>query len=219
MPEVTPATLAVEERRAAKTIWLGNYGYVLAGAVLAYWVALFLPFIPGVAGWEIVLLSDAATAANVKLTEYVFVWLGFIGIGVLSAATVLLRKTSVALASWIVATIALFTSLFAVWLRLTRPGVEAAMGVHVGFILMIIIAVIVVFIYSMVALRRSPAQQRLAEARATTLVVDPVESVQAEATAAHQDRTVDVDQGNRDDRRARAAERHRRLEEEAGGQT
>lgn len=70
----------------------------------------------------------------------------------------------------------------------------------------------------MVALRRSPAQQRLAEARATTLVVDPVESVQAEATAAHQDRTVDVDQGNRDDRRARAAERHRRLEEEADGQ-
>lgn len=217
MAGLTPAALAAEERRAAKTLWLGNDGYFLAGAVVAYWVALFLPFVRGVSGWQVLVLSDVASAANVKLTEYVFVWLSFLGIGVLSAATVLLRKTVLGLASWMISTIGLFASLFALWLRLTRPGVEAAVGVHVGFVLMILVSAVVVFVYSVVALRRSPDQKRLAAARAHLSAPDPVEAAQAEATAAHQQRTVDAAKADSDDRRARAAERHHRLQEKAQG--
>lgn len=210
-PKADPEELAQKERQAARRVELGAAGYVLGGVLAVYLVALFCPQVTGVRGWQVLAVTAESRAQGLKITEYVFSWLAFLGIGVLTTITVLTRRTAAALVAWMLVTVAVAFSLLSMWLRLQRPGVEEHVTAQVGYYLMIAAVIVACGCYSMTALRRSPEQERIARARAQAPSLDPVARAQAESLgstrseAAGEDNPLFID-----DRRMRAHERARR---------
>ncbi|KQB86565.1 hypothetical protein [Corynebacterium lowii] len=201
------AELAALERKAAAKLWLGTPGYVLLGVFIFYVVSLFLPQVTGVSGFEVLVHSDAASAAGVKVTEYVFSTCAFLGVGVFTALTLTLRRTAFALIAWMFSTVALVEALLALWLRQTRPGAEAATSAGPGMYLAIASVIAAVVVYSMIALSRSPEQEKIAQQRARTEDFDEVGYVQRAALIKQQRRGEEDNPLLLDDRRARAAQR------------
>ncbi|WP_051866783.1 Rv2732c family membrane protein [Corynebacterium atypicum] len=208
----TAAQLAGQERLAARTVELGSWFYVLLACLLIYVVSLFLPQVTGVKGWQVLVLSRAAEAGGVKLTEYVLAWLCFLGVGVGTAITLATRRTVAALVSWMLTTVGVAFALLATWLRMQRPAAEEAITAEVGTMLMIGVVVVACAAYSMTALRRSPEQKRIARARAQVKDQDPVAQAQRESGA-----VLTSDAENPllvDDRRARSQQRAQRRQAE-----
>lgn len=203
--------LAEEEKRESARFFLGPQRWVLLAAVVVYVIGLFCPMITGVAGWQVVFFTEAASDAGAKVTEYLFAVLSFIGIAVLTTGVLVLRRTAIALAAWMFVTVALAESLFALWLRQTRPAVEDAYGVGPGMILMVAAVIVGTATYSVIALRRSPEQRNVAKRRASTEGLDRVGSAQRVLLDQQRERVAADNPLLHDDRRARAAERHRRM--------
>ncbi len=200
------AQLAEMERTASSRLWLGTPGYVLAGAFVFYVVSLFLPQVTGVPGYKVLLFSDAAEQAGVKITEYIFAVCSFAGVGLFTGLTLALRRTAFALIAWMFSTVALVESLLAMWLRQTRPGGEEATGAGVGAYLAILAVLAAVVVYSLIALRRSPEQERIARERARADDLDEVGYAQR-AALVRQQRRGGENPLLVDDRRERAARR------------
>lgn len=188
---------------ASKRLELGSTRWVLAGAVAVYALALFLPFAGGVAGWQVLAFSDAAASVQTKLTEYLFTVLSFIGLGVLTTVAVATRRFPVAALGWMVTTVSLFISILALWLRRTSTAFDAGYHHGPGIYLAIVAVAVAVFAYIPVVLRRDGAEGTRGER-------DDVALAQQEATrrAADEENPLLID-----DRRARAAERHRKYRE------
>ncbi|WP_304348597.1 hypothetical protein [Corynebacterium frankenforstense] len=180
--EPSARELARREKVSARHVELGGAYYVLLGATVVYFVTLLLPQATGVQGWQVVTFSDAAADAGVKLTEYVFAVLCLLGIGVFTTATLITRRTALALIAWMITTVGVAYSLLAVWLRLQRPGSEADVTLGVGTYLMILVVIVAFVAYAMTVLRRSPEQREIARARAETDDVDEVARAQREAS-------------------------------------
>lgn len=209
--ERSAAHLAELERKAAARLWLGTPGYVLLGAFVFYVVSLFLPQVTGVAGYQVLTLSDAASEAGVKVTEYVFAVCAFLGLGVFTGLALVLRRTVWALLAWMLCTVAAVEALLAMWLRQTRPGSEEATSAGAGAYLAIFAVVVAVVVYSLIALRRSPEQERIAQARAQASDLDEVGYAQRAALVKQQQRGEQNNPLLVDDRRSRAAERAGRV--------
>lgn len=188
---------------ASKRLELGSTRWVLAGAVAVYALALLLPFAGGVAGWQVLAFSDAAASVQTKLTEYLFTVLSFIGLGVLTTLAVATRRFPVAALGWMVTTVSLFISVLALWLRRTSTAFDAGYHHGPGIYLAIVAVAVAVFAYIPAVLRRDGAEGTRGER-------DDVALAQQEATrrAADEENPLLID-----DRRARAAERHRKYRE------
>lgn len=203
----TSRDLAEAEKKAASRLSLGSYLWWLVAALVLYVVYLVVPHAGDVLGFEVTFRLPAAVDAGIKITEYVFAWLMLVGLGVFTTLTVITRRTVFGLIAWMFVTVALFYSLFAMWLRMTRPSSGDGVDMGIGMLIAILAVVLAEIAYAMVALRRNPEQTRIAEERARHANLDEVGYAQREAMTERP-----ADQPNPllvDDRRRRAAERHK----------
>ncbi len=200
--------LAEAEKKAAGRMTLGPYRWWLVAALVLYVVYLVVPHAGDTLGFQVTFRLPAAVDAGIKITEYVFAWLMLGGLGVFTTLTVLTRRTVFGLIAWMLVTVGVFYSLFAIWLRMTRSTADDGVNMGVGMAVAVVAVIIAEIAYAMVALRRSPEQARIAQERARHANLDEVGYAQREA------RTGGEDSGERnsllvDDRRQRAAQRHR----------
>lgn len=199
--------LAAAEKKAARRMDLAGYLWWLVAALLLFISYLVTPHAGSVLGYEVVFRLPSAIEANIKVTEYIFAWLSALGIGVFTTLTLITRRTSFGLIAWMLSTVALLFSLLAVWLRQTRDVSEEELGAGFGLYLAILGVVVAVYAYSRVALRRSPEQAELAEARARDDNLDEVgyaqREVQRQQQASFESNPILID-----DRRQRATERY-----------
>lgn len=195
------------EKRAARTIELGKHKYALIVSVLAWVAYLVLPYAGEARGWEALFVGGTVEGVRISLMETVSAWLALGGVGILTTATLLTRRTSVALAAWMMVTISFFVNLWGFWYR-GGAAEGASIGMYVGAI-----STLVAFLmYCQVALRRNPEQLAAAErVREVSGQLDHVGVLQNEAAT-----ELPAEQNPLliDDRRARAASRHRRQQGE-----
>lgn len=196
-------TAANAEKITAAEVAMGGKRWVLAACVAVYLVALLLPFAGGVPGWQILAFTDASRGARTTLTEYIFVWTSFLGLGVLTTLAVALRRFTVAVPAWMLTTVSLVFSVLGIWLR-NQSAPETSRGI--GYYLAALAVLVAVFTLFPVILSRPDEHKAAAEEHARAQEADDVALAQRSATKQAQgDNPLLVD-----DRRARAAERHRK---------
>ncbi|WKD59116.1 hypothetical protein [Corynebacterium caspium] len=204
--------LAKQEQQAARKILLKNSQIPLLLAVLLSWAMLGVDFISSTPAYTVLIFGEQESANSIKSVEYIFVILGFIGAGILTPLVLLTRRTMLAIIAWMVSTLAAFFSLFALWLRLTRPDSEAANSVETGYILLIAAVIICAITYSLVTLRRSPEQLELREKRQAIAAeeVDSIAALQAETLTSRNQNRAETNPLLVDDRRKKALQRARK---------
>ncbi len=197
----TNQDLARAEKDTASTVEMGARRWVLAACVVAYLIALFLPFAGGASGWQVVGSTAAAEQAQTTLTEYLFAWFSLAGLGILTTLAVALRRFPLTVMAWAVTTVSLVLSVLGIWLR-NSGGIDINRGA--GYYLAMLAVAVAVFTIFPVFLNRSDEHLSVARQRAAAQETDAIANAQRSASAAHENPLLV------DDRRARAAERHRR---------
>lgn len=201
MTQPNTESLARAEKKAASTVDMGAKRWVLAAAVAIYVVALFLPFVGGASLWQVLVATDAAQDAQTAITEYVFAWISLIGVGVLTTLAVVTQRFALAVPAWMVTTVSLVYSVLGIWLRNSNAS---GISRGPGYYLVLLAVVIVVFTVFPLILSRNESQAAVAKQRAEAQGKDEVALAQRAATR-EQENPLLID-----DRRARAAERHRK---------
>ncbi|QGU04828.1 Rv2732c family membrane protein [Corynebacterium comes] len=204
MSEPTSTDLALRERRAATHLVLGRQLWLFVAALVIYVVSLFLPQAGEVRGFEVLLQLEPAQEAGIKITEYVYALLIFLGVGVLTPLLLITRRSAVAAMAWMLTTVGLAYSIFAIWLRQTRSSADDGVEMNIGFWLSVLAVTLAFFGFAFVVMRRSPEQAEIAQARAESDNLDEVGRLQQNANVAVESNPLLID-----DRRARATERHR----------
>lgn len=201
--------LAKAEQKAAKTMSLRGHQFTLIAAVVIWVAYLVLPHANGVSGFEVTFMLPGAREADIKVTEYIYAILIGLGIGIFTTLTLITKRSVFGLIAWMLVTVGLFYSILAMWLRQTRN--EAGDGYDIGFgmYLSILGVVLAVLAYSMVALRRSPEQARIADERAQHHDLDEVGQAQRDARISG-GQSAEQNPLFVDDRRQQAAQRHQR---------
>lgn len=202
--------LAAQEKKAARRMTLGTHLYTLVAAVLLYVVTLILPQAGDVRGFEVLFRTQAASDAGIKITEYIYATLIFLGLGVFTTLTLLTRRSVFGLIGWMLTTVGLGYSIFAIWLRQTRSSTGDGVDLGIGMWLSILAVALAFVAYCMVALRRDDRQAELARSRAEQDSLDEVGYAQRSAMVSKQNTAADDNPLLRDDRRRRATERHQR---------
>ena len=206
MTQQDSQALARAEKSAASQITMGTRRWVLAVCAVVYLVALVLPFAGGVAGWQVLGLTQASRDASTTVTEYLFVWFSFIGVGVLASLAVALRRFAVIVPAWMITTVSAVFSILGIWLR-NQSAPDTSRGI--GYYLAMLAVFVAVFTLFPLLLSRSESQVKAADARAKAQARDDVALLQQSAT--HQANAREENPLLVDDRRARAAERHRKI--------
>ncbi|WP_175973104.1 Rv2732c family membrane protein [Corynebacterium sp. Marseille-Q2823] len=195
------------EKRAAQTLELGKHKYALIVSVLAWAAYLVLPYAGDARGWEALFVGGTAEGVRISLMETVSAWLALGGVGILTTATIITRRTKLALVAWMMTTISFFANLWGFWYRDSAAD-GAAIGMYVG-----VFSTLVAFlVYCQVALRRSPEQ--LAAAERVREVAGHLDHVGVLQTEAATELPAEQNPLLIDDRRSRAASRHRRQQGE-----
>ena len=186
---------------------LGSARWVLGIASIGWLVALFLPFVGGIPGWQVLAVGEGARSADTKITEYVFVWLGFLGVGVCTSLVTVSRRFGMATAAWMISTVALVSSLLAVWLRKSSTGVAGTFQHGPGFYLEVVAVLLVVLTYIPLFVRKTAVAPELLRNQPSEIDAD-IADAQLNATRTHQEQ--ETNPLLVDDRRANAARRHKR---------
>lgn len=197
--------LATREKRVASRLDLGGRLWFFVGALVFYVISLVLPQAGSVRGYEVLLQTSAADDAGIKITEYVYAILIFLGIGVLTTLTLLTRRLAVAIPAWMLTTVGLAYSVFAMWLRQTRSSADDGVEMNLGFWISLLAVVLAFLGYATTIFRRNPEQEQLAQARAASDNLDVVGRMQQQANISSAENPLLVD-----DRRSRATERHKK---------
>lgn len=195
------------EKQAAQTLYLGPQQVFLGLGMLGFLMSLFLPHSGQVLGLDVLFFSDTAKAFVTTWPERIYVWTGVTGVLLLTGATILTRSSLIAYLSWFCSGASMFYSLFAIWMRQSRPPTEPGVGPSHGLVLGAVSVTVVALSLTRIVLRRSSFQSALAEARRQTPQASAVHKVQEELLAAQVDR--DSHDVYADDRRSRAAKRRR----------
>lgn len=196
------------ERRAAKTIELGAHRYALIVSVVLWIAYLLLPYAGEARGWEALMLGTTSEGVKISLVEAISAWLALLGVGVLTTATIVMRRTALALVAWMMTTVSFFANLWGFWYRHS-----AADGAEIGMDVGALSTFIAFIVYCQVALRRSPEQLAAAErVREVSGQLDHVGVLQSEAAT---DVPAEENPLLIDNRRSQAASRHRRQQEDS----
>lgn len=198
-PSTDSQSLARAEKDAASQLDMGQRRWVLVGCAAAYLVALCLPFAGDASGWQVLGASGAAKDAHTAITEYLFAWFSLLGLGVLTSLAVAVRRFSLTVAGWALTTVSLVFSVLGIWLR--NSG-GTGIGRGAGYYLAMLAVALAVFTLFPLIWSRSDAQADIARERAEAQQRD--EAAYAPMVPRHENPLLI------DDRRARAAERHRR---------
>ncbi len=200
-----PQELATREKRVASRLDLGGRLWLFVAAVVLYAVSLVLPQAGSVRGYEVLFQLQPAADAGIKVTEYVYAVLAFLGVGVLTTLTLLTRRLFVAIPAWMITTVGTAYSLFALWLRQTRANADDGVEMNLGFWISLLALVLAFLGYAMTMFRRNPEQEKLARDRASSDNLDEVGRMQQQANISPEENPLLID-----DRRSRASERHQK---------
>ncbi|HHU68183.1 hypothetical protein [Corynebacterium sp.] len=200
-----PQELATREKRVASRLDLGGRLWLFVAAVVLYAVSLVLPQAGSVRGYEVLFQLQPAADAGIKITEYVYAVLAFLGVGVLTTLTLLTRRLFVAIPAWMITTVGTAYSLFALWLRQTRANADDGVEMNLGFWISLLALVLAFLGYAMTMFRRNPEQEKLARDRASSDNLDEVGRMQQQANISPEENPLLID-----DRRSRASERHQK---------
>lgn len=176
--------LAGAERKASQTVTLGRVQTFMAIGMVGFFVSLFLPHSGQVIGLDVLFFSETAQKFVTTVPERIYVWLGVVGVVLLNIGTLVSRSALIALMTWFFSGATLFYSIFAIWMRQSRPPTEPGVGPSFGLMLGAVSVCIVAIAYSFVVLRRSAFQQALAEARVAEKKKDTIAEVQESILAA-----------------------------------
>lgn len=204
----TPNLAALEKQRAG-TVDLGARRWVLAALVALYVLALLLPFAGDASGWRMLTFTEPETV-DVAIGERVFVVLSFVCLPVFTLLLVIMRRTSLALFAWMAGCVSLVAALLGLWLRQTGSTGDST---GAGMYLAIACVLVAVPFLTTAWMRRDAEQQKMEALRREQTDFNPVAEAQAAAGQQSVRRAEDAGQLI-DDRRARAAERHRLARED-----
>lgn len=197
-------TLAEAERRASSSLADTPARWVVLACAALILASLLLPFAGGAAGWRFLVPGDASRAAGASIAEYLFTWFSLVGLGVCGTLSVVLRRYRLAAAGWVLTGMAVVFALMSVWLRRSTTAADVP-GHGVGIYLAMAAVLVAVFAYVPLIAQRGGEQEAIAAERAAAQGTDEVALAQrAAADHAHAPNPLLID-----DRRARAAERHR----------
>ena len=133
-------------------------------------------------------------------------------------ATIISRSAVVAFVTWAVSCVQAVYSVFAGWMRQSRPPAEASEGIGWGLAMGIALSILMAITMCLVVFRKSTFQAALAEARRQEVDSDPVLRAQQQYLRAGliDNTSTDVD-AMVDDRRDRSRRRRRTSDESADG--
>ncbi|MBP3087792.1 hypothetical protein EML15_01310 [Corynebacterium sp. sy017] len=202
-------TLAEKEKEAASHIELGRIRIVLMLCCCVFLIGLLLPHSGKAHGYDVLFHSQNALSVQVKITEYLFVWLGSVAVVIINSALVLTQRTIFANISFLLSGIALIISLFALWLRLQNAENLGLSGIGMGFYLEVSAVVVSVYALCRVIFAKSEKQRALAIQRAQHEELDEVAYAQRSALVSRQHNTPETNPLFVDDRRQQAMQRFR----------
>lgn len=154
-----------QEKKAGLVVDLGPSRMTLIVGLVLYLIAFFLPFAGSVTGFDILLNNPSDSGFTVSVLERIYVYATFLGLVIFNILVLITRSSILTLLGWFFSGIGLFYSLFAVWMRQTRPAVEQNYGISVGLVLSVLACVILAWGYTGLVLRRTPKQEALFHAR------------------------------------------------------
>lgn len=199
--------LAALEKQSADNIDLGVRRWVLAASIVLFIVALILPFAGDAAGWQMLTFTEPDDI-NVAVGERVFTVLSFVCLVVFTLLLVITQRTKFALFAWMAGCVSLVAALLGLWLRQTGTSGDTT---GAGMYLAIACVIVAVPLLTAAWMHRDPRQQEMEALRREQTDFNPVAEVQADA--GHQSvRHAENAETLIDDRRARAALRHRRVQ-------
>lgn len=207
MSNPTQTELAQQEKHSADPLDLGWHRWLLVGAIVVYVVSLFLPFAGDTTGLQMLTFTEA-DGMSIAVTERLFTVLSFLCLVVFTLLTVILRRTSLALLAWMAGCVALVMALLGLWLRQTSSAAAAGVTSGAGIYVAILAVIVAIPVLSVAWMRRTPEQKRLEEQRREQTEFNPVADLQTDA-ATQAVRRTDGAGSIVDDRRQRAAQRHR----------
>lgn len=165
--------LRAAERRASGEITLGKQvvpmGILLVGLIFTF----FAPHSGSVLGFDVLLDTDVAQRYFTMVPERIYSIILLVGI-LLVVATILSRSAVVAFVTWVVACIQAVYSVFAGWMRQSRPPSEASEGIGWGLAMGIAFSIAMAITLCFVVFRKSTFQAALAAARRDEVHDDPV---------------------------------------------
>lgn len=209
----TAKNLAQVERQAASIIDLTTYGKLLVGAWLLFLVGLMLPHSGSVRGFHVVIFQAERLGLKIGIAEIVFVILGTLAVVIFGGLLLLTKRTVFANISFLLSGMASFASLLGIWMRLQDRENTGGPGVGIGLLLEVLAVMITVYALSFMVMRRSDEQERIAKQRAQQDNLDEVGKVQRDAFISQRHNTPETNPLLIDDRRKRAAERHRKTQD------
>ncbi|MBV7295280.1 hypothetical protein KRX51_05015 [Corynebacterium sp. TAE3-ERU12] len=196
-----------EERRVAGEIPLTPALIpVLVFAILLI-MSLFLPHSGPVLGLDVLLDTDVAQVNSTKAPERIYSVLALVS-ALLAFATLLSRSAVVALFGWGFACVTTVYSMFAGWMRQTRPLTITGEGISYGLVLGMIAAFGLAVSFSLLVFRRTTRQAAIALARREHVHSDPVLRAQQQYLRSGLTPNTQTNLEVVDDRRARARRRH-----------
>ncbi|MEJ5919672.1 MULTISPECIES: Rv2732c family membrane protein [unclassified Corynebacterium] len=161
------------ERKAAAELQLGAAVVPMGIAVVGLVMTYFLPHAGNVLGFDVLLNTDVAQQYFTKLPERIFSIIMLVGI-LMTIATILSRTTLVAFINWVVVCIQAVYSVFAGWMRQSRPPSEASEGISYGLAIAIGLSLLLAITLSFVTFKKTRFQSALETARRDEADADPV---------------------------------------------
>ena len=203
------------ERRAGGEVDLGRNVIVLAALMVGLAFTFFAPHSGFVLGYDVLLDTEVAHRYFTMLPERIYTSILLVGV-LLVLATILTRSSIVAFVTWVVSCIQAAYSVFAGWMRQSRPPSEASEGIGWGLALGIALSILLAITMSYLVFRRTSFQAALFEARREEVHNDPVLRAQQQYLRSGLIEHTGTDVAMVDDRRERSKRRRAQREAEAG---
>lgn len=200
--------LRVQERKAAGELDLGRAVIPMMVAVIGLITSFFLPHSGVVLGFDVLLDTDVAHQYFTTRPERIYSILVVVGV-LLTIATLITRTTILAFVTWFFACIQMVYSVFAGWMRQSRPQELAGEGISFGLMLGIFCSFLLAISATFIAFRRSKEQLAIATKRRKHADTDPVLRAQQVYLRAGLTPNTTTDVEVVDDRRERARRRNR----------
>ena len=205
------------EREAAKVVQVHNQIPLLAIGMMGIVMSIFFPHSGQVKGIDVLFFTPIAEAMVTTMPERIYIWLALVGGVFFTLGTIFTRQSLIAWLNWFLSGIGMAFSMFAIWMRMSRPPTEPGVGPSFGLIMGAVSSVIIFVTITTIVLRRSPLQIMLATARQEEA------NRTEEARFAQQRLRVGIknpgeqNSAFEDDRRARARERAHRIAQNQKG--
>lgn len=201
--------LREQERKAASELHLGFAAVPMMISAIALVVTFFLPHSGSVLGFDVLLDTDIARSNSTALPERIYTVFVVLGV-LLTVATFLSRTTVVAFATWVITCVQAVYSIFAGWMRQSRPVELGGEGINYGLVVGIAFSLILAVTMTVVTFRRSNLHKKIAAARRKHADADPVSQAQQVFLRSGLMPNTSTDVNVVDDRRARARERNQK---------